>query len=376
MRIIIIALLIVALLSGCANQPVDNTIKEKSVKVLSLSAETHPEMLRYLGVVNPDEIKKYAFLSGGVIEEFFVEVGDVVTAGQVLASLQRDKLSISLDNAGEQLRAARLDYAKAQKNLNYLNDLLADTEQLLAAGATSQQQYDQVKLQRDIAQKELSQAAALTEQAKLQAQFNEDNVDDATLTSGIAGTVLALNYESGEIVAPGYPVVLVRSERSAIHVGVSAEDLKKLSVGDEAHIKLPNGEDKIAEISRINRMPDRGSRTYLVEIAFADDGQLLLGETVDVAFEISKSEGIWLPIAYILNDGLDYVYIVENDRAKRVDVSLEMIYEDKVKVGGLKPQDLLVVSGVQSLSPGYRVKIVGRQDDATEQQPKTGEDDE
>ncbi|PID79550.1 MAG: hypothetical protein CSB19_02205 [Clostridiales bacterium] len=361
MRRIVVLLLIVALLSGCANQPVDNTIKEKSVKVLSLSAETHPEMLRYLGVVNPDEIKKYAFLSGGVIEEFFVEVGDVVTAGQVLASLQRDKLSISLDNAGEQLRAARLDYAKAQKNLNYLNDLLADTEQLLAAGATSQQQYDQVKLQRDIAQKELSQAAALTEQAKLQAQFNEDNVDDATLTSGIAGTVLALNYESGEIVAPGYPVVLVRSERSAIHVGVSAEDLKKLSVGDEAHIKLPNGEDKIAEISRINRMPDRGSRTYLVEIAFADDGQLLLGETVDVAFEISKSEGIWLPIAYILNDGLDYVYIVENDRAKRVDVSLEMIYEDKVKVGGLKPQDL---------------KIVGRQDDATEQQPKTGEDDE
>ncbi len=376
MRRIALFLLFVALFSGCANQPVDNTVKEKSVKVLSLSAETHPEMLHYLGVVNPDEIKKYAFLSGGEIEEFYVEAGDVVERGQVLAALRQDKLSISLDNASEQLRAARLDYAKAQKNLNYLNDLLADTEQLLTAGATSQQQYDQVKLQRDIAQKELSQSAALIEQAKLQSQYNEDNVDDATLTSDIAGTVLALNYESGEIVAAGYPVVLVRSARSAIHVGVSAIDLKKLSVGDEAHIKLPNGAEQIAQISRISHMPDRGSRTYTVEISFADDGQLLLGETVDVAFEISKSKGIWLPIANILNDGLDYVYIVENGRARRVDVTLEMIYEDKVKVAGLKPQDLLVVSGVQSLSPGYKVKIVGRVDGASGQPTTTGEDDE
>ncbi len=367
-------LLFVTLLAACTNQSSGNIIKEKSVKVLSLQEESYPEALHYLGVVNSDEIKKYAFLNGGEIEKIDVEVGDNVTANQVMATLKSDKLEISVDSASEQQRSAQLNYAKAQKNLNYLNDLLADTKALLDAGAASQQQYDQVKLQRDIAQKERSQAAALIQQARLKSQYSADSVDDATLRSDIDGTVLEVNYETGEIVGQGYPVVLVRSNQNTIKVGVTAADLKRLAVGDEAQITLPNGQIKAAKISHIRHMPDEGSRTYTVEIDIADDGALLLGETVDVSFVLSEQRGIWLPISTILNDGLDYVYIVADGRAKRVDITIQLIYNDKVMVQGLKPNDQLVVSGVQSLSPGYKVKVVG--DASIEKQQTTGEDDE
>ncbi len=373
MKKILLVLLFVTLLVGCSKQSSDDLIKEKSVKVISLEEESYPEALRYLGVVNSDEIKKYAFLSGGEIETIEVEVGDTVAANQVMATLKSDKLEISVDSASEQKRAAQLDYAKAQKNLNYLNDLLADTKALLDAGAASQQQYDQVKLQRDIAQKELSQAAAVIQQARLKAQYSADNVDDATLRSDIAGTVLEVNYESGEIVGEGYPVILVRSNQNTIKVGVTAEDLKRLAVGDAAQLTLPNGQIKTAKISHIRHLPDQGSRTYTVEIDIADDGALLLGETVDVSFVLSEQRGIWLPISTILNDGLDYVYIVEDGRAKRIDITIQLIYNDKVMVQGLKPHDQLVVSGVQALSPGYKVKVV---DTLTEKQQTTGENDE
>ncbi len=363
MKKVLVLILSITLLAGCSTAVEKINIKEKSVTTLSLVEESYPEQLNYLGVVHSDEIKKYAFLSGGVVEEVTVAVGDSVAENQILATLQRDKLTISVDSAVEQQRAAQLDYSKAEQSFNFYDDLLKDSAELLAAGAIAQQKYDEVKLKRDIAQRELSQAAALIEQARLQAEYKSDNVDDATLLSDIAGTVLAVNYKAGEIVPQGYPVVLLRSAKSAVHVGMSASDVKKIAVGDSAQIALPNGQQKSALISRIDLMPDTGSRTYTVEIA-VDDGSLLLGETVDVIFEISRQSGIWLPIATILNDGLDYVYIVEDGRARRVDIALEMIYQDKVKVSGLAPGDQLVASGMQSLAPGYKVKVVDRVDGA------------
>ncbi len=376
MRKLLLILLSIALLGACSAPDIDMTIKEKSVRVLAVSEEQHPQMLHYLGVVYSDEIKKYAFLSGGEIEKIDVEVGDTVTPNQVMATLKSEKLAISVDNASEQQRAAQLDYAKAQKNLKFLKDLLADTKALLDAGAASQQQYDQVKLQTEIAQKEMYQAAARIEQARLQSQFSADNVDDTILRSDIDGTVLEVNYESGEIVGQGYPVVMVRSDQNTIQVGVTADDLKKIEVGDTVQISLPNDQLQTAQISRIRHIPDQGSRTYTVEIKIEDDGNLLLGETVDVAFMLSEQRGIWLPISTILNDGLDYVYIVEEGRAKRVDVTLKEIYNDKVMVEGLKANDLLVVSGVKSLAPGYKVKVLEQTAPQPAETMTTGENDE
>ncbi len=368
--------LIVLLLTACTADDSAINIKEKSVKTLALTEEVYPEQLQYLGIVQSEELKKYAFLSGGVVEQVAVAVGDVVSENQLLATLQSDKLNISVDSAAEQQRTAQLDYSKAQQSFQFYDDLLQDSAALLAAGALSQQQYDEVELKRNIAQKELSQAAALSEQARLQAEYNADNVADTNLLSDIAGTVLEVNYKVGEIVSPGYPVVLLRSNRNAIHVGVSADDIKKLAIGDLAEITLPGGNIKTAPISRIHLIPDKGSRTYTVEIALDDDGSLLLGETVDVSFTISQQSGIWLPIATILNDGLDYVYIVEDGRAKRIDINLQMIYQDKVKVSGLQVDDQLVVAGVQSLSPGYKVKVVEQVDAVPSQPNTTGADDD
>ncbi len=376
MKRLLAIVLTIVLLTACTAPEQAVTVKEKSVKVLSVNEEVHPEMLHYLGVVYSDEVKKYAFLSGGEIEDVAVDVGDVVTPNQVMATLKSDKLEISVDSASEQQRAAQLDYAKAKKNLTYLNDLLSDTKALLDAGATSKQQYQQVKLQRDIAQKELSQASANIQQARLKSQYSADNFNDATLRSDIDGTVLEVNYESGEIVGQGYPVVLVRSNQNVIRVGVTAEDLKKLSVGDEVQITLPNNQVQMAKISRIHHIPDEGSRTYTVEISVANDGSLLLGETVDVVFVLAEQRGIWLPISTILNDGLDYVYIVEDGRAKRVDITLQNIYDNKVMVKGLNVNDLLIVSGVQSLAPGYKIKVVEQDSALPNETETTGENDE
>ncbi len=358
MKKLAIITLIIALLTGCTANRATVDVKEKSVKTMLLQEAVYPEQLQYLGIVHSDEIKKYAFINGGVIDQIAVAVGDRVAADQLLATLQTEKLSLSADSATAQQRAAQLDYAKAKQQYDYLQDLLADNASLLAVGAISQQQYDEVKLKRDIAQKELSQAAAHSEQARLQSEYRDDTVDDASLLSDIAGTVLAVNYEAGEVVAPGYPVIVLRGDVSTIHVGVTADDVKKLNLGGEAQLTLPNGQLKSAQISRIHMLPDSGSRTYTVEVTLSDGDDLLLGETIDVAFPIAQQRGIWLPIAIVLNDGLDYVYIVEGDRAKRVDITLQMIYRDKVMVSGLQPNDQLVVAGVQSLSPGYRVKVV------------------
>lgn len=62
-----------------------------------------------------------------------------------------------------------------------------------------------------------------------------------------------------------------------------------------------------------------------------------------------------IPISSILNDGEDYVYVVENGRAVRKNITLGDAHEDKVSVEGLKAGDKLVIEGMKEIKAGYRV---------------------
>lgn len=71
-------------------------------------------------------------------------------------------------------------------------------------------------------------------------------------------------------------------------------------------------------IKSIDVTPDENTRTYATDVTVdTADPEVYLGELATVEINIGERTGIWLPLSVILNDGNDYVYVVENDRAKR-----------------------------------------------------------
>ena len=100
--------------------------------------------------------------------------------------------------------------------------------------------------------------------------------------------------------------------------------------------------------------------TYQVDVDLQENSQdkkIYIGSIAKVNFTTHELDGIWVDIPIIMNDGQDYVYVVENDHAIKKIIEIGDIYEDKVSVTGLEPGSKLVVEGITNIKEGYRVKI-------------------
>lgn len=80
-----------------------------------------------------------------------------------------------------------------------------------------------------------------------------------------------------------------------------------------------------------------------------------LGELATVKINIGERSGIWLPLSVILNDGNDYVYVVEDGRAKREYVTVLEINDDQVLVEGTKAGEKIICEGMKLVRTGSAV---------------------
>ena len=74
------------------------------------------------------------------------------------------------------------------------------------------------------------------------------------------------------------------------------------------------------------------------------------------------SRGIWIPVACVLNDGEDYVYVVKEDRAVRKNIILGSVSGSQVVADGLAEGESLVVQGMKNLDNGSAVTLVESKD--------------
>lgn len=395
-KFIILIFILTIFLSGCqSNKDVSKEEKSIPVKVKQLSLEENDELISYIGIVNSEQVKKYSFKSGGKIEDINVAVGQYVEKDAELASLDKKDLELQVQAAKNQMDAA---YAQYEKALNGAQDEdvrtaelnvekasaaydfafknYEDMKKLFEEEAISETVLQEANLNFKIAQSELEQskeqyekalagsrdedvsaARANYQAAKTGYDAQNSLLESAVLISDVDGYIVDVLFEKGEIIGAGYPVVVVRSEMQVVNVGISQKDIVKISEGTYAIVKINDNEYK-GEISSINQTPDIQSRTYNVEITLEEIGdKIYMGSTAKVDFVTGISRGIWIDIPYILNDGQDYVFVCEDNRAVRKNIILGSIYEDKVKVEGLEKENLLIIKGVKNLKEGYKVIV-------------------
>ena len=215
--------------------------------------------------------------NSGTIQILTVDEGDTVKQGQVVAVLsrndlvaQRDQDALAVTTAQAQLddlvsgaRAQEIAEGQAsvniaQANYNKAVDDLARNQQLYQSGAISKEVLDQYqtavevdKGQLDSAQAALSLlqagnrpnaiAAARDEVKQSQAvlQSAQAVLNDLNVVSPINGTVLTKNYEQGEFVQMGAPIVtVVNLDDLWIRVYIPTDQLPGIKVGQQAHFTV------------------------------------------------------------------------------------------------------------------------------------------
>lgn len=250
------------------------------------SAQPSAEMVLKFPTIPSDKRSPY-FSDVGIVKEMLVKAGDVVTAGQVIASQDSDLEQLeyqSMKIAAES--TAKIDYAVADRDSKKLvRDRLQQAFD--AGGAANGTELEEAKLA--LAQAEIQIKAAQEEHLKNLADLAKQarKLEKMKLLSPIDGAVEKINVFPGEMADPGKQdgvLTIVCNKPLWVDVHVPTAQAASLKIGDELPVAYENEPDKwfSGRIILFSPEADAASNTQTVRLELANQEQ--------------KPAGLWLNI--------------------------------------------------------------------------------
>jgi|LauGreDrversion4_2_1035121.scaffolds.fasta_scaffold01007_8 HlyD family secretion protein len=284
---------------------------------------------------------------GGMVTRVFVEAGDWVRAGQILASVDRQVQSQQSETLSAQIRIAEADARLAQNELER-------AKTLAERGFISKADIDRKSAQRDAAVARLNVARA---------QFGENRarIGRLDIRAPASGLILARNVEPGQVVA-GSGAVLFRIAKDGemeMRAQLAEADLAKLTVGASAKV-TPVGA-ATAFTGRVWQLPpviDPASRQGMVRIALPYAKEIRPGGFATASLSSGSAMAPLLPESAVQSDEKgNYVFVIDaGNKVSRRPVKVGNVSDEGITiVSGLNGQEQVVLSAGAFLNEGEAV---------------------
>lgn len=323
----------------------EEIIEEESVKpvrVIEVAEESGPVEMEYLGTVQAKEFKQMSFKIPGKLEAISLVEGQSVKKGQVLAQLETNDFELAVSAAKNTMDVAQSTYSFAQDNYDKMSELKE-------SGAISTQDLDRARL-------EMEDWRARFNNAEIDYRSKLNMLDDSILKADMDGIVVEVLYKVGENILPAYPVVVLRDKELELTMGISQNDLNLVKVGTPAKINVA-GDIYTGKVKSIGQIPDGQTKTYKTTVALSDTS-LSLGMTAKITLELGNEKAIYIPINSIVNDGEDFVYVLDqNSVVHKKIIQIGRINNTKVQVTGLEKGDRIISEGIKNLQAGDKVSV-------------------
>jgi RND family efflux transporter MFP subunit len=315
----------------------------------------------------------------GKVKEVFIEEGQHVDAGYVMATLDPVDADASLSLAHSQVAAARSQVDSMQAQLKSAQADAARMQEMATRKLISRQQLDQAIALRDNLQAQLEAARHNVQVANDNAHIADLGVDNTVVRAPFAGVVIAKAAQAGEIVSPfsaggGFT-------RTGIGTIVDMDSLEVEVYVNEAYIgrvqpKMPveavlnaYPDWKIpAEVIAIIPTADRSKATVKVRIALKSKDPRIVPdmgvrvsflEKVQPAMASNAKPGVLVPASAIVSrNGADVAFVLVGDKARQRTVKLgRTLGDDREVLEGLAAGDGVVIDPPQQLVDGAHVRV-------------------
>lgn len=270
--------------------------------------------------------------SGGRISKIYVEVGDFVKKGQVVAEMDKTQLAqIELQMKNNEIEYNRL-------------------KGLFDAGGLSQSDLDAIEMA-----------------YKVSKTNYENLLENSVLVSPIDGVISARNYDAGDMYTMSQPLYTVEQIVPVkMLVAISEVDYTKVKKGDSVSIvadAIP-GKTFAGKVNRIYPTIDPMTRTFTAEVVVDNNYKTLRpGMFVRATVNFGTRQSVIIPdIAVVKQSGSGdrFVYVVESDNTvsfKPVKLGRRINNEFEV-LEGLEEGETVVTGGQVKLKAGVKVEVV------------------
>ena len=366
----LVIVLVAAAAAGCGSSPTAEAAPETSaiaapvIDVPVVKAEVGPveSALEISGTLAPRSRVAVKPKLPGMLEQVLVDIGDPVTMGQTIATIDRREIDAQADAAVAAVAVAKASLETAEAGLANAKLELDRSKNLFEKGALPRQRLDAAETQnraataqRDLATANLAQADAALRRAR-EVQKN------ATITSPVTGFVVERNYDAGSI--PGdLPIVVVADLRlMKLEAGVSELEAGRLRVGMQARVSVQAkpGATFAGQLAAIAPEVDERNRHFQIEVRVPNESRALLSGMYATAriVEATAAQAVLVPIeAVVTRDGKRIVQKVQGDTVSSVDVVEGLKDGRRVQiVKGLSAGDVVMADARRPLAPGAKVR--------------------
>lgn len=298
----------------------------------------------------------------GTIERMLVDIGDAVTMGQTIATIDRREIDAQADAAVATVSVGKAALENAEAAL--ANAVLEHdrAKNLFEKGALPRQRLDGAQTahrsavaQRDLAAANLAQADAALRRAR-EVQRN------ATITSPVTGYVVERNYDAGAI--PGdLPVVVVADMRQMkLEAGVSELEAGRIRVGLKANVlvQAKPGQTFEGQLAAIAPEVDERNRHFKVDVRVPNANRALLSGMYATAriIESTVTNAVLVPKdAVMTKDGKRIVQRVQGDTISTVTVTEGLTDGTRVQIlSGLAAGDTVLADARRQIPAGSKVR--------------------
>ena len=367
---LLLALALALSLAGCKKEETVTAPAGVAVQVQTVEAQDIASENTVSGQVTAGSETSVYVTATAKCTAVYVEAGDVIC-------------SLDMESSLAQYRAAEIGYTSAASSYSDQKNILDrqvalyeknwnDTKALFEIGAASQSEVDQMELQylsakaqRDstLAQLEASMQSAKSSYEQLALAM--ENIDShGNVIAPVDGVLASLTASEGGMVSPSYAVAVIDgAEQMKVTVMVSEALVPKLAIGDTVTVRVSAADAEFDGVIRsVEKTANQVTKLYTVTVTVpAEVEGLLSGMFADVTFHTAVSESaVVVPSEAILTSSdKQYVFIVENDTAKRVDITTGLTGSGMTEVtSGLDAGEQLVTVGQQYLSDGDAVRVV------------------
>jgi RND family efflux transporter MFP subunit len=289
----------------------------------------------------------------GYVDAIFVERGDRVKKGQIVALVRPSDLPDQLAAARSSIGQIKAQAALARTNYDRAN-------KLAPSGVVSQQELQSASA---------ALASAESSEASMQAQISglAIRLGETRITSPITGYVSARRLDPGALVGPpggGAIITVVRMDRLRVFLTLNETDAMGVAVGMDAHVELDAlpGRSFTGKVVRVAPSFDPLTRTLEAEVQLPNDsGELRPGMYGHGAIrrETHPNTAV-LPVnAVQISSKQKYVFVLHDTKVERRAITTGAEVEDGTLLevrSGITPGEEVVIAGADSLADGATVR--------------------
>ena len=331
-------IVVLMLLGACSSKQrqgkAEDTDEPLSVNVISPRVDSIVRAESFSATVESFVKNNIAPQSPNRIQKIYVEVGQKVNRGQVLATLDR-----------AQLTQLELKQKKSKLDLDRI-------DQLYQVGGISKSDWENARMAYEVENTTLQNIA-----------------DNTRLVSPISGIITARNYDSGDMYSPQMPLLVVEQiSPLKININMSEEYFPVVKKGLPVEVRLDVFPDEVfeAEVGLVYPSIDPATRTFGVEVHLKNsDSRIRPGMYAHVNVKLGEEEALLIPdtsVRTLPGTAEKMVYIYRDGKAILRKVELgRLVDSDYIVKSGIELGDQVITSGLSRLKNGMPVRVSSSQ---------------